>query len=83
MLVEGIEFVHARVPDRNGAGIRFDGINITINDSYFLNNEFGFFASPSPDSEVIIRRSVFELNGKELPRWGHGIYDDGAIKYCE
>lgn len=78
VLVEGIEFVHARVPDRNGAGIRFDGINITINDSYFLNNEFGFFASPSRESEVIIRRSVFELNGKELPRWGHGIYDDGA-----
>ena len=79
VLIEGIEFVHARVPDKNGAGIRFDGRNITVNDSYFLNNEFGFFASYNRESEVIIRRSVFELNGKKPPRWGHGIYDDGSM----
>ena len=77
-LIEGIEFVNARVPDKNGAGIRFEGTNLTINDSYFLNNEMGLLASENRDSEIVIRRSVFELNGKELPRWGHGVYDDGA-----
>ena len=78
VLIEGIEFEHARVPDKNGAGIRFEGKNLTINDSYFLNNEFGMFASYNEESEVIVRRSVFELNGKMPPRWGHGIYDDGS-----
>ncbi|MDW3094055.1 MAG: hypothetical protein R8G33_00105 [Gammaproteobacteria bacterium] len=77
-LIEGIEFVNARVPDKNGAGIRFEGANLTINDSYFLNNEMGLLASENRDSEIVIRRSVFELNGKEPPRWGHGVYDDGA-----
>lgn len=78
VLVEGIEFVNAKVPDQNGAGIRFHGKNLTINDSYFLNNEMGLLASHHPESEIIVRRSVFEMNGKKPPRWGHGIYDDGS-----
>jgi len=78
VLIEGIEFVNARVPDKNGAGIRFEGKNITINDCYFLKNEMGLLAGSNRESEIVIRRSVFELNGKESPRWGHGVYDDGA-----
>lgn len=33
VLVEGVEFVHDRVPDGNGARIRFNGVNLTINNS--------------------------------------------------
>ena len=77
-LIEGIEFVNSRVPDKNGAGIRLEGKNLTVNDSYFLNNEMGLLASSNRESEIVISRSVFEQNGKEPPRWGHGIYDDGA-----
>ncbi len=78
VVIEGIEFVNAKVPSKNGAGVRMEGTNLTINHSYFLNNEMGILAGENRDSEIVIRNSIFELNGKELPRWGHGIYDDGA-----
>ena len=37
--VENIEFSGARVPDLNGAGIRFEGTNLTISRSYFHDND--------------------------------------------
>ena len=39
--VENIEFSGARVPDRNGAGIRQEGSGLTIRNCYFHHNENG------------------------------------------
>src|SRR5262245_19145015 len=37
--VDIIEFRDAKVPDQNGAGIRFEGRNLTVRNSAFFDNE--------------------------------------------
>ena len=72
--IEGIEFANARVKWGNGAGVKFQGTHLFLQDTYFLNNEMGILTGPNPGSKVFIDRSKFELNGKDAPRWGHGVY---------
>ncbi len=76
--IEGMEFINAKVPDQNGAGIKFNGKYLEVNDSYFFNNEVGIMTGDDFESEIVVHKSVFEGNGKELPRWGHGLYVNEA-----
>src|SRR5262245_44852232 len=39
--LDHLEFSGAVVPDGNGAGVRFDGGNLTITNCYFHNNQDG------------------------------------------
>ncbi|MBU6257236.1 MAG: hypothetical protein KGJ30_13115 [Burkholderiales bacterium] len=43
--VENIEFRGARVPDGNGAGIRFEGARLTLHRCRFYDNEMGLITS--------------------------------------
>ncbi|HET9446623.1 MAG TPA: tetratricopeptide repeat protein, partial [Steroidobacteraceae bacterium] len=63
IVVENIEFSGARSRHRNGSGIRFLGRNLTVRDSTFHHNEDGVLTWTSPDSEILIERSVFAHNG--------------------
>lgn len=63
IVVENIEFSGARSRTRNGSGIRFLGRNLTVRDSSFHHNEDGVLTWTSPDSEILIERSVFAHNG--------------------
>jgi len=72
--VRNLTLIRARVPDMNGAGIRQEGRNLTIERVRFIDNENGILGGPSPDSTVIIRNSVFERNGVCSPVCAHGIY---------
>jgi hypothetical protein len=63
IVVENIEFSGARSRARNGSGIRFFGRNLTVRDSYFHHNEDGVLTWTSPDSDILIERSVFAHNG--------------------
>ena len=74
IFIEGIEFANARVQWGNGAGVKFLGTHLFLQDTYFLNNEMGLLTGVNPDSKIFIDRSTFESNGKEPPRWGHGVY---------
>ncbi len=76
--IDGIEFINAKVPDQNGAGIKFNGKYLEVNDSYFFNNEVGIMTGDDFESEIVVHKSVFEGNGKEPPRWGHGLYVNDA-----
>lgn len=76
--IDGLEFVNAKVPDLNGAGIRFNGQRLFVNDCYFYNNEMGIMTGNDPESEIVVSHSVFENNGKAPPRWGHGLYVNEA-----
>ena len=67
--VRNITFARARVPDRNGAGIRVEGEDLRIEDSRFVNNESGILAASSPNSHITIRDSQFIANGTCSP--GH------------
>jgi hypothetical protein len=74
--VKNITFQRARVPDGNGAGIRAQGINLTVENSKFINNQEGILAGNNPNSSIIIRNSEFVQNGTCIRKHGcaHGIY---------
>jgi hypothetical protein len=61
--VERIEFSGARVPHRNGAGIRQEGIGLTVRECYFHDNENSILGGGGPESDVVIERSEFARNG--------------------
>src|SRR6185437_769205 len=62
------------VPDGNGAGIRAEGNNLTIEKSRFINNEDGILAADAPNSTIRIFDSEFTRNGKCQNACAHGIY---------
>lgn len=63
----------ARVPAMNGAGIRAEGANLTIERVKFINNQNGILAAANPQSTITIRDSEFLRNGYCSP-CAHGIY---------
>ena len=72
--IRNITFTRARVPDGNGAGIRAEGSNLTVEKSRFINNENGILAADAPDSTIRILDSEFTRNGKCQNACAHGIY---------
>lgn len=63
----------ARVPHNNGAGIRAEGANLTIERVKFINNQNGILSADNLQSTIIIRDSEFLRNGYCSP-CAHGIY---------
>lgn len=62
--VSGFDFVGARVPDRNGAGIRFEGGRLRVADCLFWGNENGILTIDSdPASELAVVSSEFGYSG--------------------
>lgn len=74
IVIDGITFSGARVPDENGAGIRAQGRNLTVRNARFYDNQMGILANPVADSTIVIEGSVFERNGRCGGTGGHGIY---------
>lgn len=72
-LVDSIEFSGAVVPDNNGAGIRQEGPNLIVKNSYFHDNQEGILANDNPTSQIIVQNSIFERNGYQDGR-AHNIY---------
>ncbi|MFZ1529589.1 MAG: hypothetical protein WAT19_12610, partial [Ferruginibacter sp.] len=60
--VENIEFSEAAVPDQNGAGIRLDGIGVSIKNCYFHHNENGILTANNGGT-IRIENSEFGFNG--------------------
>ncbi len=61
--IENVELSGAKVADRNGAGIRLEGRNFTLRNSYLHDNENGLLAGANPTSEVTIEHCEFARNG--------------------
>ncbi|NOQ73185.1 MAG: T9SS type A sorting domain-containing protein [Crocinitomix sp.] len=61
--VSNIEFSGAAVPDENGAGIRLDGIGLTLLKCYFHHNENGLLTSNPYDGDIFIQFCEFGYNG--------------------
>ena len=72
--IRNLTLQRARVPDRNGAGIRAQGGNLTIEHVKFINNENGILAGDLPGANVVIRDSEFLRNGVCANACAHGIY---------
>jgi hypothetical protein len=61
--VENIRFSGAKVPDRNGAGIRAEGNNLKVVNCYFHDNENGILGGGNAYSDVSVENSEFYNNG--------------------
>jgi hypothetical protein len=72
--IRNLTFARARVPDGNGAGIRAEGKNLTIEHSRFINNENGILANDVPDGTITIRDSEFTRNGNCSSSCTHAVY---------
>lgn len=73
VVVEGIDFAHARVPDHNGAGIRQESGSLTVRNCRFIDNENGILTSNNGASELSIENSEFGANGAGDGR-SHNLY---------
>ena len=72
--VRNLTLTRARVPNKNGAGIRQEGRDLTVEGVKFFDNENGILSNNSPDSKVLISDSEFERNGLCAEFCAHGIY---------
>lgn len=52
--VENIEFSGAKVPSRNGAGIRLEGKNLIVRRSWFHHNENAILTGRIPESDILV-----------------------------
>ncbi|MCC6720520.1 MAG: hypothetical protein IT555_21815, partial [Acetobacteraceae bacterium] len=50
--LEHIEFAGAAVPDGNGAGIRYEGGHLAIDQCWFHDNENGLLSAPAPGGTI-------------------------------
>ena len=71
--VDNIEFSGCRVADKNGAGIRQEGTNLTVRHSYFHDNEMGILTGANTASTIIIEYSTFADNGYG-DGYSHNVY---------
>jgi len=74
LTVRNLTLTRARVPDGNGAGIRAEGGDLTVEGVRFVNNQDGILTNDSPTMVVNISRSQFIKNGTCLDYCAHGIY---------
>jgi hypothetical protein len=61
--IDRLEFSGAAVADGNGAGIRYQGGQLTITNSVFRDNQNGLLANPDSGGSITIRGSEFAFNG--------------------
>ena len=61
--IRHLTFTRVRVPDGNGAGIRAEGRNLTVEHSRFVNNQVAILAGDQPDGSIALLDSQFARNG--------------------
>ena len=72
--IRGLTLQRVRVPDHNGAGIRAEGGDLTVEDTRFVNNQNGLLAASNPAATVRVVGSTFIGNGACAGSCAHGIY---------
>jgi hypothetical protein len=63
IVVDNIEMVGAKVPDRNGAALRLEGTNFTLRNSFLHDNQNGILAGRNENSDLLIENCEFGHNG--------------------
>ena len=74
ILIENIEFRGARVPDGNGAGIRFERGRLTVRNCAFFDNQTGLLTANFDDAELSIEDSEFAQAPRVEGRLHHLLY---------
>ena len=73
MIVENIDFIGARVPSRNGAGIRFERGHLVVRNCAFVDNENGILTGNEAETRLDIEGSEFGNNGHG-DGYSHNLY---------
>jgi hypothetical protein len=78
--IRNLTLTRARVPDGNGAGIRNEAPNLTVEHVLFINNQNGILSTPPDPGTITIKDSQFDRNGGCGNSGGcaHGIYIGNA-----
>lgn len=71
--VSNLKFRGAKSPDKNGAGIRHDGADLTVVNCIFVENENGILSTGDETGRVRIHGSQFLRSGHG-DGYSHGIY---------
>jgi hypothetical protein len=61
--INGFDISGVKVPDANGAAIRYEGGNLRLNNVYFHNNQEGLLAASDATGSISINHSEFAFNG--------------------
>ena len=72
--IRNIIFTGAQAPSHNGAGIRVEGANLTLEGTSFIDNENGILTAANATSAIVIKNSTFRGNGNCIAACAHGIY---------
>lgn len=78
--IENIGFSNCTVPDKNGAGIRVEGVNLTVRHCLFLENEMGILAGDKANSEILVEYCEFAFSGYG-DGYSHNIYINHVEKF--
>lgn len=78
--VENIEFSGAAVADTNGAGIRHEGGNLSLHNTFFHNNEFSVLTGAQEGATLDITDSRFWYQRRQA-RYSHGIYVGALARF--
>ncbi|MBL4800622.1 MAG: hypothetical protein JKY45_01940 [Emcibacter sp.] len=77
IIIRKIEFSGAKVPDKNGSGIRLQRGSLIIDDCYFHDNQMGILTSGNKEARLLIQNSEFNHNILLIPDMrypAHNIY---------
>jgi len=77
--IRNLTLAGARSSFHNGAGIRAEGKNLTIEHVKFIDDEDGILAAGVPGSTITIRDSEFTRDGSCEGSCAHGVYIGGPI----
>ena len=72
--VRNMTLTRARVADGNGAGIRAEGGNLTVEGVRFVNDQDGILTNANPAMTLTVRHSEFIKNGVCGDYCAHAIY---------
>ncbi len=73
-VVENVEFRGARVPDANGAGIRFEAGKLKVVGCVFRDNEMGLLTANNSAARLIVENSEFAEAAKLETSLSHLLY---------
>jgi hypothetical protein len=72
--VENIEFRGSRVPQGNGAGIRFEHGRLHVRDCNFIDNQTGILTGNDGKAELMIENSRFAQAPRQMESLPHLLY---------
>ena len=80
VIIEDLEFRGARVPDQNGAGIRFERGRLSVRRCTFIDNENGILTANFADAELTVEGSRFS-DAPTTSRLPHLLYVGSIARF--